>query len=352
MLALMAGLVAAAMVAPGPVHNPLQTDLDAIVAAGPASAVAEVRDGPRTIRLRSGSARFGTDEPVDEGGRFRAGSVTKMLVATAVLQLVAERRMGLDDRVDRWVPGVPAVTVRQLLGHTSGLFDYTKTLPLSPPSAYLPLRWKTWTPSELLARATAQPPSFPPGKGFEYSSTGYIVLGMLLERVTGHPYGQEVDRRILKPLGLRQTSFPGTDPRIPGPHAHGYVPSESGGVIDVTEFNPSVAGASGELITTASDLNRFTSALLAGRILPPPELRIMKTVVAPSTRGLGLEVMPLSCGTAYGHSGDALGASAWTFATGPSRTVTLSVMWGTNRPANAAVNAFLEDALCEAGALG
>lgn len=119
-----------------------------------------------------------------------------------------------------------------------------------------------------------------------------------------------------------------------------------GGVIDVTEFNPSVAGASGELITTTSDLNRFTSALLAGRILPQPELSVMKTVVAPSTRGLGLEVMPLSCGTAYGHSGDALGASAWTFATGPSRTVTLSVMWGTNRPANAAVSAFLEDALC------
>jgi D-alanyl-D-alanine carboxypeptidase len=346
MLALTAGLVAAAMVVPGPVRNPLQTDLDAIVAAGPASAVAEVRDGPRSIRLASGNARWGTDEPVDPRGRFRAGSVTKMVVAAAVLQLAAERRLGLDDRVDRWLPGMPGVTVRQLLGHTSGLFDYTKTLPLKPPSAFVPLRWKTWTPSQLVARGLAQPRSFPPGEGFEYSSTGYIILGMLIERVTGRPYGEEISRRILRPLHMRETSFPGTGTRIPGPHAHAYVPDGYGGVIDVTEINPSVMGASGELITTAADLNRFTSALLDGRVLPSPWLRRMKSVVPPSTRGLGLEVVPLSCGEAYGHMGDALGASAWTFAVRPSRTVTLSVMWGTGRPANTAVNAFLDDALC------
>jgi hypothetical protein len=111
-----------------------------------------------------------------------------MLVATVVLQLVSEHRLGLTDPVDRWLPGLlPAgngVTVRELLDHTSGLFDHTHTLPLSPPTAYLPLRWTTWTPRQLVARATAQPPTFPPGTDYEYSSTGYMVLGMLIQRVT------------------------------------------------------------------------------------------------------------------------------------------------------------------------
>jgi D-alanyl-D-alanine carboxypeptidase len=340
----------AAAVAGSPIA--LRGDLDAIVAAGPASALVEVRDGPRTIRLTSGSARYGRAEPVDPRGRFRAGSVTKMVVATAVLQLVSEHRLALADPVDRWLPGLlPAgngITVRELLDHTSGLFDYTATLPLHPPTGYLPLRWTTWTPRDLVARATAQPTLFRPGTDFAYSSTGYIVLGMLIERVTGEPYGQEISRRILRPLGLKDTTFPGTDPRIHGPHAHAYLPDGAGGVIDITEYNPSVMGASGDLVTTAADLNRFTTALLAGRLLPPAQLRRMKSVVPPSTRGLGLELVSLPCGTAYGHKGDALGASTWTFATGPGHTVTLSVTWGTNRPGQAAVTALIEDALCRA----
>jgi D-alanyl-D-alanine carboxypeptidase len=160
----------------------LQRDLDAVAAGGPTSALVEVRDGRRTARATIGSALAGAAVPVDPGGRFRAGSVTKMIVATAVLQLVADHRLALDDRVDRLLPGLlPAgngITVGQLLDHTSGLFDYTKTLPLSPPSAFLPLRWTTWTPAELVARATAQPVLFPAGTGYIYSSTGYIVLGI------------------------------------------------------------------------------------------------------------------------------------------------------------------------------
>lgn len=320
-------------------RSPLQADLNTIVTEGPVSALVEVRDGPRTVRLAAGSNRYGTTEPVDPRGRFRAGSVTKMLVATVVLQLVAEHRLRLADPVDRWLPGLlptgTSITVRQLLDHTSGLFDYTRTLPLSPPSGYLPLRWTTWTPQELIARATAQPL----GTGYAYSSTGYLVLGLLIHRVTGRPYGQEISRR----LHLRETIFPGVSPRIPGPHAHGYLP---GDVIDITEYNPSVMGAAGELITTASDLNRFTAALLGGRLLPPALLARMKTVVPPSTRGLGLEFLPLSCATAYGHSGDALGFSTWTFTSRPGRTATLSVAWGTNRPSKAAVTALLDHALC------
>jgi D-alanyl-D-alanine carboxypeptidase len=329
-------------------RNGLQAKLDAIVAQGPVSALVEVRDGPRTVRLTSGSNRYGTTEPVDPRGRFRAGSVTKMLTATVVLQLVAERRLRLTDPVDRWLPGLlPAgngITVRQLLDHTSGLADYTRKLPLSPPTGYLPLRWTTWTPEELIARATAQPL----GTGYAYSSTGYLVLGLLIDRITGRPYGREISRR----LHLSRTAFPGTSPRIPGPHAHAYLPDGAGGVIDITEYNPSVMGAAGELITTAADLNRFTAALLGGRLLPPALLERMKRVEPPSTRGLGLELLALSCGTAYGHSGDALGSSTWTFTRGQGRTATLAVTWGTNRPGQPAVAALLEEALCGSSRAG
>ncbi|WP_250035400.1 serine hydrolase domain-containing protein [Paractinoplanes maris] len=339
-----AGLAAAALIvlpAPaGATGGVLQRDLDAVVAGGPVGALAEVRDGRRIIRLTSGSARFGAEEPVDPRGRFRAGSVTKMLIGTVVMHLVAERRLTLDDRVDRWLPGLlppgNGVTVGQLLNHTSGLFDVTQTLPLRPPSAFLPLRWKTWTPRELIARATAQQPTFEAGEGYAYSSTGYLVLGMLIERVTGRTYAAEAYRR----LHLRQTIFPGTRTRIPGPHAHAYVPDGAAGVIDVTELNPSVMGAAGEVITTAADLNRFLTTL------PPGLLARMKTIEEPSQRGYGLEFLSLRCGTAYGHMGDALGASAWTFATGPDHAVTLSVTWGTGRPAKATVRQLLEDALC------
>jgi D-alanyl-D-alanine carboxypeptidase len=353
----------AAMAAPphptGEDRHTLRQDLDAVVANGPTGALVEVVDGARVTRATSGSALAGTIRPIDPRGRFRAGSITKAFVATVVLQLVADPAYGLrlDDPVDAWLPGLlpdgnlpddQKITVRELLNHTSGLFDYTDTLPLNPPTDFLPLRWRTWTLPELIDRGTAQAPVFsPPGSAYHYSSTDYLVLGELIERVTGNSAEDEVSARILRPLKLRDTTMPGTDPRIPGPHAHAYIPDGNGGVVDITEFNPSVESVAGEVISTADDLNTFTAALLGGRLLPPEQLRDMMTVSAPSETGLGLEVIPLSCGkTAYGHDGDSLGASAWTFTTGDGHAVTLSVTWGTNRLAKTAVSTLLDDALC------
>lgn len=302
-------------------------DLPAVMAGGSTSAIVSSRSGHSTLTLGVGEGRRGSGRDADPDGWFRAGSVTKMLTATVVLQLVAEHRIGLDDVV---FDG--DITVRQLLGHTSGLYDYTRTLPLVPPSAFLPLRWKTWTPQQLVDRALAQPRVDPPG----YSSTDYIVLGMLIEQVAGRPYRKEIERR----LHLRPGSYPGTRTRLPEPHAHAYVPDGSGGVIDLTEMNPSVMGAAGELVTDLDTLSGFLGDLLGGRLLPPAELAAMKS-------GLGLERRTLTCGrTAYGHAGDALGASTWAFATDPQHAVTLSVAWGTGRPSSAAVTKLIDDALC------
>src|SRR5690348_10421383 len=164
-------------------NRTLQQDLDAVAAGGPTSALVAVVDGTRVTRATSGSALAGTHRGIDPRGRFRAGSITKTFVATVVLQLVADPAYGvqLDDPIDAWLPGlIPddgQITVRDLLRHTSGLYNYTDTLPLNPPPAYLPYRFQTWTTPELVARATAMPPLFPAGTGAHYSNTDYLVLG-------------------------------------------------------------------------------------------------------------------------------------------------------------------------------
>ncbi len=332
----------------------LQSGLDAIISGGGTGAVAEITEHGRPIwRGRSGVADRGTDRKVPLEGRFRAGSVTKMFVGTVVLQLVQEHRLGLDDSVESHLPGlVPDgehITVRELLDHTSGLFDVTKTLPLNPPSGFLAIRYRTWTAAELVARATSQPPTAKPGKEAHYSSTDYIVLGMIIRQVTGNSYATEIERRIIRPLHLSDTELPGTDVRLHGRHLNGYLPvvDDTGmHVVDITEINPSVMNAAGEIISTTRDLDRFVGALVTGRLLRPDLQKEMLTPVLESKFGLGVEQLDPTCHVqAWGHDGDAVGYSTWTFATTTGRTATVSFTWGTDRP-SAQAKALLDQALC------
>ncbi|WP_306215335.1 serine hydrolase domain-containing protein [Actinoplanes sp. RD1] len=351
-------VVATTMAAsPGTTADTPQSRLDAITAAGTIGVLAEVRGPDGTWRGTAGVARRGTSEPVPAGGRFRAGSITKTFVATVVLQLVDEGRLRLDDPVDRWLPGVVPdgrrITVRHLLNHSSGLADYADTLPMPPAPEFFAGRWRTWTAAELIRRAVANPPaSTPPGSAYAYSNTGYLVLGEIVEAVTGRPYGKEIERRILRPLHLRDTTVPGTAPGIPGPHPHGYVPGPDGDLVDYTEMNPSMFGAAGEMISTTRDLDEFSGALAGGRLLPPPLLAAMKTpAVAGGSYGLGLERRDTPCGIrAYGNDGGTLTYQAWTFSTEDGgRQVTVAVTPDLRRDpvaVFAAVNAFLDAALC------
>ncbi|HEX3812020.1 MAG TPA: serine hydrolase domain-containing protein, partial [Mycobacteriales bacterium] len=224
--------VSASASGPAPTAN-LQRDLDSIVSAGLPSAQTEIRDGRSVWRAGSGTVKAGGSRPVDPTGAFRAGSVTKTFVATVIMQLVAEHRLRLDDPIDRWLPGLlpdeGKIKVRELLNHTSGLYNLTDALPLNPPIDFLPLRWKTWTTNGLVKFAIAHGSVFEPGTAYHYSDTDYLVLGLLINRVTGRSYSQEISDRILRPLGLRHTEMPGTDPHIPGSHAHGYLPDGKGG---------------------------------------------------------------------------------------------------------------------------
>jgi D-alanyl-D-alanine carboxypeptidase len=336
----------------------LQQALDAVVAAGAVGALAEVRDGRGTWRGTSGVSRFGTAAAVPAQGRFRAGSVTKTFLATVVLQLVSERRLGLDDRLAELlprtagvVPGAERITVRQLLTHTSGLGDHLGDLPLRPPSAFLGIRWKTWDPWEMVTMAAAHPVT-PPGR-YRYSNAGYLLLGMVVERVTGHSYGSEVRRRVIDRLDLHGTRMPGTDPLIHGPHPHGYLPLEEDGAVrpvDLSVMNPSVFGAAGEIVSTTHDLNRFFAALLDGTLVRRDLLDLMETPPPGSTYGLGLRQRTLDCGvTAYGNDGDALVYLTYSFTTADRRRqVTVSLTpWGPDRNStDDAVDSLIERALC------
>ncbi|QKV73398.1 serine hydrolase [Amycolatopsis sp. Hca4] len=309
----------------------LQEQLDALVGQFPA-ALASVSRGGRTESLVAGSARLGSRVPVPVDGRVRAGSNTKTFTAVVVLQLVAEGKVALDAPIERYLPGlVPggsAITVRQLLQHTSGLPNYTEYLGLEDVAK---LRHRYFEPHELLAVAFAHPAKFAPGTKWEYSNTNYVLAGLLVQRVTGRPVAEEITSRVIRKAGLRNTYWPAAgDEGIRGPHPQGYARS-GGEVVDVTELDPSWGWAAGQLISTPGDLARFSRALLDGRLLPAAQLAEMRKTVdaplAPGWRyGLGLFRVPLSCGGEFwGHGGDIHGFETRGGATDDGRAVGLAV---------------------------
>lgn len=355
--ATVSAVVAAPAAAQGAGRGGMQDGVDGVVAAGAVGALVEMRGEHGGWRGVSGVAESGRPRAVPVDGRFRIGSISKTFVATVVLQLVAEKRLRLGDPVEEWLPGVVPggedITLRQLLDHTSGVYDVLDTLPFPPAPEFFANRWRTWTMAELVQRALAHPPTFtPPGSAYSYSNTGYLLLGMVVEEVTGRPYDDEIERRILRPLRLWDTSAPGTFPRIRGPHPHGYVPTAAGAdprLVDYTAMNPSVFGASGAMISSTRDLNRFFSALLGGRLLPDRLLDQMKTPGREGGRyGLGLAWRDLTCGVrVYGNDGDALTYQAWSFSTEDRRRqVTVAVTPDFSADLDRPVDAFLDKAFC------
>ena len=310
-LVLVTAPAAALATAPAPTGNSrLQSLLDQMVANGASGALARVDDGRHTWRLASGSAQLQPRRPLTPGARYRVGSVTKTFVSTVTLQLVGEGRLKLDDTVERWLPGLipngEAITLRMLLNHTSGLFDYTEDPAflerlINDPTAPA-------SPRELIAIARMHPPNFPPGEGWSYTNTGYVAVGLILEAATRQPVERLVRQRIIGPLGLTGTTFPTRSPVIKGYHAHGYRPPAVPGAPyqDVTPFSPTLAWTAGAIVSTADDLRRFYGALLRGRLLRPALLEQMLTTVPVAPEfgyGLGIYTQQTACGTVWGHDG-------------------------------------------------
>jgi D-alanyl-D-alanine carboxypeptidase len=297
----------------------LEQALDKLVSDGVPGAIALERDGGREWHAAAGVADLRTKKAIGADDRFRIGSMTKAFVSTVVLQLVAERRLSLEDSLEHLLPGVvpngAAITLRELMNHTSGLYDYID-LPFYVQLLRDPL--KTWRPLELVRRAVAHPPLFAPGTSWSYSNTNYILLGLIVAAADEAPTPLQVAnpaleayRRIVLPLGLWQTTFPLVDPDVRGPHAHGYVidpPPEWGlpTILDTTRSSPSWAWTAGAIISTLDDVADFHRALFTGRLLGADQQRELLTTVAAGPNleyGLGVFKLQTPCGPAWGHDG-------------------------------------------------
>jgi D-alanyl-D-alanine carboxypeptidase len=349
---------AAADAAAGRWGPQLQQLLEAVHTAGMPGVFAEVRDGTRTWAGAAGVADVDTGRPVRPWFMHRVGSITKSFVATTILQLVGEHRVRLDAPIGDYLPGLlpdplgRQVTVRMLLQHTSGIGNYTD--PIRTYEDIEALRDRTATPLELVAIGLSLPAAFPPGTGWSYSNTNYIIAGLLVERITGRPVADEVGRRILRPLGMRGTYFPGNDPIIRGPHANAYVPWSDGTLRDFSAMNMSWAWAAGALISTPQDLDTFYRALLTGRRCPR---RCWPRCAARCrwTRSADhwLFQVPTPCGPVWGHTGGVIGQTTASYhSPDGSRQVTLAenmIFMEPSEQQNAvaeAENRFLAVALC------
>lgn len=240
----------------------------------------------------------------------RIGSITKSFTATVVLQLVDEKRLALSDKLSKyapWVPGAKGITIRQLLNMTSGLYNFTDVPEFwarieADPQA-------TWRPRQLVDLAIAHPAVFPPGQEYMYCNTNYILLGMIIEKVTGRTAGKEITTRIIRRLGLTHTSFPMTT-GLPTPHMHGYVQDdgEQGGegLVDVSIVSPTPYWTAGAMVSTVKDLRVWTNALVTGRLLSKRMHAAQLRFSAPNTTSYGLGVMN-GHGVLFGHSGEVPG---------------------------------------------
>ncbi|MBF6327347.1 beta-lactamase family protein [Nocardia transvalensis] len=327
----------------------LQQAMNEVIAAGAVGVQVRVHDQQGDWTGSAGVAQLGRPEGVPTDGRFRIGSISKTFVATVLLQLVGEGRLGLDDSVSRHLPQFgldPRITVRMLLQHTSGLFNYTgeqdpdgTLVPgLFPQSgkAAVDAFFRDYRPAELVRFALSKPARFDPGAEWSYSNTNYVLAGLLIEKITGTPYGAQIYGRIVAPLGLWGTIVPGSWNGILGPHARGYLSYREGDAVNVVDFtnqNPSWAYGAGEIVSTTQDLDTFLAALLGGRLLPPALLAEMRSERAIGPHGgYGLGLMRIARGPGcdtVGHNGGLPGYQSDMYSTvDGSRRVEVSVTHG------------------------
>ncbi|MFG2279416.1 serine hydrolase domain-containing protein [Streptomyces asoensis] len=302
-----------------------------LVEEGVPGVIVRVDDGHgRPIEIAEQAAWTRKDHRLRADDEVREASNTKTVMATLVLQLVAKHRLALTDPVDKWLPGQVrdgrAITLRMLLNHTSGLFDYTEDPALVP--ALTGWDPHVWTSTEILSLVRGHPALFEPGAEWSYSNTNYIAVGAVLEKVTGKSLAALVRERIARPLGLRHT-FYATGPAWRGRHAHGYEPDAAhmppnvpeefrtyagprhDDHVDVTGDYVTAGGADAAIVSTAGDWSRFYGALMSGRLLPAAQLAEMRATVPEGGPddpeelgyGLGIERAKTACGTVWDHVG-------------------------------------------------
>ncbi|WP_217238186.1 serine hydrolase [Streptomyces sp. AC555_RSS877] len=278
----------------------------------------------------TGVADKTTRRPMTTDQFFRIGSETKTFTVTALLKLVDDGRIGLDDPISAYIPGVPKgdrITLRHLAEMRSGLFPYSADPDfehdlLSDPS-------RSFTPQEVLAYGFRHANTFAPGKEFQYSNSNLVLLGLVIEKVSGHRLADFIDKRVLRPARLRHTFFP-EGPEFPEPHPRGYTNQTlSGEIEDATDWNPSWAWAAGAMISDLHDLRRWAKIVATGTLLSPEtqaqRLRTLPTGYPGTSYGLGI----FESGGWIGHNGSIPGYETVTVYL-PSKKATLVLMLNTD----------------------
>lgn len=286
----------------------------------PGATLAWVLPDGRVESVAAGVTDVPGGRPMTVGDRMFSGSIGKTYVAAVMLQLVSEGLAGLDDPVGRWLgaepwfgrlPNSSALTLRMLLAHTSGIPEHIQVTAFQDALAADP--FKVWKPAEMVAHVLDARPLFPAGSDFSYADTNYILVGMIIERITGLTYYGMLDERILRPLGLRDTT-PSDRPDLPGLVCGHTTPDNPFRVPDRTlvdgryPMNPQVEWTGGGLISTSADLARWAAALYAGNVLPlAMRERMLETGpsnLGPGVRyGLGVITWEGRHGQVWGHTG-------------------------------------------------
>ncbi|WP_024758341.1 serine hydrolase domain-containing protein [Streptomyces exfoliatus] len=281
--------------------------------------------------LRSfGEADTAIGVPMSPGLYMRIGSETKTFTVTAVLELVDDGKIGLDDPISDYIAGVPngdKITLRNLASMRSGLFNYTgdegfyKALTSDPD--------RPFTPQQLLDYSFKHPVEFQPGAEFQYSNTNTILLGLVVEKVAGMPLHEYIQENVVEPAGLRHTAFP-TDAAFPRPHAHGYTDQTASGEIeDATDWNPSWGWAAGAMTSNLQDMRSWAKTVATGTLLTPETQAERLKVYPTSTSGDGYGLGIFNIQGWIGHNGSLPGYQSLTIYL-PESEATLVVLLNTD----------------------
>ncbi|MGE0066730.1 MAG: serine hydrolase domain-containing protein [Solirubrobacterales bacterium] len=318
----------------------VQRGLERLVAApsGPPGAITTLYRGGNLTVLRAGRADVKRPAAPRASDHMRIASIAKAFSGAVALNLVRAGRLGLDDTIAQRLSGMPAtwgaVTVRQMLNHTSGLPDYTKSKAFAEQAEKRPRAYVS--PQTVIDWVRADPLEFAPGSKYEYSNTDNIVVGLIAEAVTGESYGTALQKIVFGPAELSQTSFP-TKVALPKPFIHGYIVDPAEPPVDVSTFlNPSGAWASGAIVSTPRDLNAFIRADLGLEFFDRAQQREQMKWVrggessppgpGKNSAGLALFRYQTRCGTVYGHTGNFPGYVQWAAASADGkRAVTTSL---------------------------
>jgi D-alanyl-D-alanine carboxypeptidase len=302
-------------------------------------AVILLRTPQGEFAVTYGTTLLGATNPPRADTHFRIASNTKTMTSAVIMQLAQENKLGLDNPISKYIPGVPNgdnIAIAQLLEMRSGLYNYSNDPVISATIDTDP--GKVWTPAELLAIAFAHQPNFPPGTQYEYNNTNYALLGLVAEKLDSKPLAQIMHNRLFAPLKMQHTELPGsTVNTIPEPYSHGYLYGSSSVALvgeppystevqaaaragtllpkDYTGVNPSLAAAAGGVISTANDLATWIKALVAGRVLDPAYHRRWRDSLKPEDPskpkgqkyGYGIAQLSWGPNTIYFHGGETPG---------------------------------------------